>query len=75
VSPGREYAVGCLTNYKMIIFGKASISDDKFTYEICELYDIIKQYWKFLHCDGTHLGHVTFSIPHDFNIESVLGKY
>jgi len=36
VSPERKYAVGCLTNYKDIIFDKALITDDQFHYEIVE---------------------------------------
>ena len=33
-SPKRIYAVGCLTNDKYIIFGIASIANNKFYYDI-----------------------------------------
>jgi hypothetical protein len=71
VSRGRKYAVGCLTNYKMIIFRKASINDDTLTYEIFEPEDTIEQYWKFLHCNRTDLGHVDFSVPCGFDIKNI----
>ena len=34
VSPKRKNAVGCLTNDKYIIFGIASITNNKFYYDI-----------------------------------------
>ncbi|CAF3457438.1 unnamed protein product [Rotaria socialis] len=71
---GRKYAVGCLTNYKMIIFGKASINDDIFTYEIFQSMKINEQYWQFLHCNRTDLGRVDFSIPFGFDIKITLGR-
>jgi hypothetical protein len=51
VSPERKYAVGCLTNYKRIIFGKASITNNKFYYEIFESQNVVQEYWKFFHCN------------------------
>jgi hypothetical protein len=59
----------------MIIFGKASINDDKFTYETFTSMQIFEQYWKFLHCNPTYLGHVDFSVPCGFDIKKTLGKY
>ncbi len=56
VSPERKYAVGCLTNYKHIIFGKASITDDQFHYEIFESNNVFTEYWKFIHCKPSDLG-------------------
>ena len=75
ISPERKYAVGCLTNYKKIIFGKASITNNKFYYEIFESENVLAEYWKFLHCNPTHLGHINFHIPETFKIKLLLGKY
>ncbi|CAF3004896.1 unnamed protein product, partial [Rotaria sp. Silwood2] len=73
VSPKRQYAVGCLTNYKRIIFGKASIINDKFTYERFRSINLVEDFWKFLRCNSIDLGHVKFSVPDFFKIESLLG--
>ncbi|CAF3341690.1 unnamed protein product [Rotaria sp. Silwood2] len=75
ISPERTYAIGCLTNYKDIIFGKATIINNKFNYEIFKSKNVIKEYWKFLHCNPIYLGHVKFSIPENFQINLLLGKY
>ena len=74
VSPNRIYAVGCLTNYERIIFGKASITNNQFYYEVFESDNVLEEYWKFLHCNPVHLGHVEFNIPQSFEIKSILGK-
>ncbi|CAF1679256.1 unnamed protein product [Adineta ricciae] len=74
ISPERNYAVGCLTNYKEIVFGKTSIVNDKFIYEVFKSKNIIKEYWKFLHCNPSHLGHVKFSIPNNFYVKLSLGR-
>ncbi|CAF3800041.1 unnamed protein product [Rotaria sp. Silwood1] len=74
ISPERTYAIGCLTNYKDIIFGKATIINNKFNYEIFESENVIKDYWKFLHCNPIYLGHVKFSIPENFQINLLLGR-
>ncbi|CAF0837989.1 unnamed protein product [Rotaria sordida] len=74
VFPERKYAIGCLTNYKRIIFGKVSIINDKFQYERFSSDNVLENFWKFLHCNKNHLGYVQFSIPNVFEIKSLLGS-
>ena len=74
-SPKRKYAIGCLTNYKAICFGKASLINDKFHYTTFYSKNVIDEYWKFLHCKPIDLGHVVdLKIPDVFKIISGLGK-
>ncbi|CAF0884557.1 unnamed protein product [Rotaria sordida] len=72
VFPARKYAIECVTNYKEIIFGKASIVNDKFPYDRFSFGNVPENFWKFIHCNENHLAHVQFSIPNVFEIKSLL---
>jgi hypothetical protein len=75
ISPQRKYAVGCLTNYQDIIYGKTSLTNDKFSYEIFVSDNVLEEYWKFLHWNPINLGFVKFSIPETVEIKLLLGKH